>query len=221
MVHQELNLVLQRTVMDNMWLGRYPTKGLFVDHGKMYQDTKHIFEELDIDIDPRVKVGTLSVSQMQMIEIAKAFSYDAKIVIMDEPTSSLTEKEVNHLFKIINKLKEKGCGIVYISHKMEEIFQLCDEITILRDGQWVATQPLQGMTMDPVSYTHLKGVAAVAVEQGLHLLMGNGFHRAQQEREAIELLIGKRCEALVVVSYTHLDVYKRQHWNRPMPKACL
>ncbi|MGU5596335.1 galactose/methyl galactoside ABC transporter ATP-binding protein MglA [Aeromonas caviae] len=150
MVHQELNLVLQRTVMDNMWLGRYPTKGLFVDHGKMYQDTKHIFEELDIDIDPRVKVGTLSVSQMQMIEIAKAFSYDAKIVIMDEPTSSLTEKEVNHLFKIINKLKEKGCGIVYISHKMEEIFQLCDEITILRDGQWVATLPLKGMTMDQI-----------------------------------------------------------------------
>ncbi|WED76568.1 galactose/methyl galactoside ABC transporter ATP-binding protein MglA [Aeromonas allosaccharophila] len=150
MVHQELNLVLQRSVMDNMWLGRYPTKGWFIDHGKMYDDTKRIFDELDIDIDPRVKVATLSVSQMQMIEIAKAFSYDAKIVIMDEPTSSLTEKEVNHLFKIINKLKEKGCGIVYISHKMEEIFQLCDEITILRDGQWVATQPLKGMTMDQI-----------------------------------------------------------------------
>jgi methyl-galactoside transport system ATP-binding protein len=148
MVHQELNLVLQRTVMDNMWLGRYPTKGWFIDHGKMYDDTKRIFDELDID--PRVKVATLSVSQMQMIEIAKAFSYDAKIVIMDEPTSSLTEKEVNHLFKIINKLKDKGCGIVYISHKMEEIFQLCDEITILRDGQWVATQPLKGMTMDQI-----------------------------------------------------------------------
>ncbi|MFV3351362.1 galactose/methyl galactoside ABC transporter ATP-binding protein MglA [Aeromonas veronii] len=150
MVHQELNLVLQRTVMDNMWLGRYPTKGWFIDHGKMYDDTKRIFDELDIDIDPKVKVATLSVPQMQMIEIAKAFSYDAKIVIMDEPTSSLTEKEVNHLFKIINKLKEKGCGIVYISHKMEEIFQLCDEITILRDGQWVATQPLKGMTMDQI-----------------------------------------------------------------------
>ncbi len=150
MVHQELNLVLQRSVMDNMWLGRYPTRGWFIDHGKMYDDTKRIFDELDIDIDPRVKVATLSVSQMQMIEIAKAFSYDAKIVIMDEPTSSLTEKEVNHLFKIINKLKEKGCGIVYISHKMEEIFQLCDEITILRDGQWVATQPLKGITMDQI-----------------------------------------------------------------------
>lgn len=150
MVHQELNLVLQRTVMDNMWLGRYPTKGIFVDHSKMFTDTKRIFDELDIDIDPRVKVATLSVSQMQMIEIAKAFSYDAKIVIMDEPTSSLTEREVNHLFKIINKLKKKGCGIVYISHKMEEIFQLCDEITILRDGQWIATQPLEGMTMDQI-----------------------------------------------------------------------
>ncbi|GAB7204901.1 hypothetical protein OS21_13910 [Dickeya oryzae] len=116
----------------------------------MYRDTKAIFDELDIDIDPRDKVATLSVSQMQMIEIAKAFSYNAKIVIMDEPTSSLTEKEVNHLFTIIRKLKDRGCGIVYISHKMEEIFQLCDEITVLRDGQWVATQPLEGLNMDQI-----------------------------------------------------------------------
>ncbi|MBA2814812.1 galactose/methyl galactoside ABC transporter ATP-binding protein MglA [Candidatus Pantoea persica] len=150
MVHQELNLVLQGTVMDNMWLGRYPKKGPFVDQDKMYRDTKAIFEELDIDIDPRDKVANLSVSQMQMIEIAKAFSYDAKIVIMDEPTSSLTEKEVNHLFTIIRKLKDRGCGVVYISHKMEEIFQLCDEITILRDGQWIATQPLEGLDMDKI-----------------------------------------------------------------------
>ncbi len=150
MVHQELNLVLQRSVMDNMWLGRYPTKGMFVDQDKMYRDTKAIFDELDIDIDPRARVGTLSVSQMQMIEIAKAFSYNAKIVIMDEPTSSLTEKEVNHLFTIIRKLKDRGCGIVYISHKMEEIFQLCDEITVLRDGQWIATQPLEGLDMDKI-----------------------------------------------------------------------
>ncbi|WP_075181243.1 galactose/methyl galactoside ABC transporter ATP-binding protein MglA [Pantoea sp. 1.19] len=150
MVHQELNLVLQRTVMDNMWLGRYPKKGIFVDQRKMYDDTKAIFDELDIHIDPRDKVIDLSVSQMQMVEIAKAFSYNAKIVIMDEPTSSLTEKEVNHLFSIIRKLKDRGCGIVYISHKMEEIFQLCDEITILRDGQWIATQPLDGLDMDKI-----------------------------------------------------------------------
>ena len=150
MVHQELNLVLQRSVMDNMWLGRYPTKGMFVDQDKMYRDTKAIFDELDIDIDPRARVGTLSVSQMQMIEIAKAFSYNAKIVIMDEPTSSLTEKEVNHLFTIIRKLKERGCGIVYISHKMEEIFQLCDEITILRDGQWIATRPAAELEVNDI-----------------------------------------------------------------------
>ncbi|WP_026959905.1 galactose/methyl galactoside ABC transporter ATP-binding protein MglA [Aliagarivorans taiwanensis] len=150
MVHQELNQVKQRTVMDNIWLGRYPLKGLFVDHDKMYHDTKAVFDELDIDIDPKTKVESLSVSQMQMVEIAKAFSYNAKIVIMDEPTSSLTEKEVNHLFTIIRKLKERGCGIVYISHKMDEIFAICDEITILRDGQWVNTQPLEGLDMDQI-----------------------------------------------------------------------
>lgn len=150
MVHQELNLVLQRSVMDNMWLGRYPTKGIFIDKDKMLRDTQAIFDELDIHIDPKARVGTLSVSQMQMIEIARAFSYNAKIVIMDEPTSSLTEKEVNHLFNIIRKLKARGCGIIYISHKMEEIFQLCDEITILRDGQWITTQPLVGLDMDKI-----------------------------------------------------------------------
>lgn len=150
MVHQELNQVLQCSVMDNIWLGRYPKKGLFVDHDKMYSDTKEIFDELDIDIDPKIKVAKLSVSQRQMVEIAKAFSYNARIVIMDEPTSSLTEKEVSHLFTIINKLKEKGCGVVYISHKMEEIFTICDEITILRDGQWVDTRPLKGLDMDKI-----------------------------------------------------------------------
>ncbi len=149
MVHQELNLVLQRSVMDNMWLGRYPTKGVFVDQDKMYRDTKAIFDELDIDMIRALAWGHYPFP-MQMIEIAKAFSYDAKIVIMDEPTSSLTEKEVNHLFTIIRKLKERGCGIVYISHKIEEIFQLCDEITILRDGQWIATQPLEGLDIDKI-----------------------------------------------------------------------
>ncbi|MDY4594324.1 MAG: galactose/methyl galactoside ABC transporter ATP-binding protein MglA [[Pasteurella] aerogenes] len=150
MVHQELNLVRQRNVMDNLWLGRYPLKGIFVDHEKMYQDTKAIFNELDIDIDPREKVANLSVSQMQMVEIAKAFSYNAKIVIMDEPTSSLSEKEVEHLFKIIAKLKERGCGIIYISHKMDEIFKICDEITILRDGKWINSVPVKETTMESI-----------------------------------------------------------------------
>lgn len=150
MVHQELNLVRQTRVMDNLWLGRYPVKGWFVDHQKMYRDTKRIFDELDIDIDPKEKVSRLSVSQMQMIEIAKAFSYNAKIVIMDEPTSSLSEKEVAHLFKIIDKLKQRGCGIIYISHKMDEIFKICDEITVLRDGKWINTVPVAGSTMDSI-----------------------------------------------------------------------
>lgn len=150
MVHQELNLVRQRNVMDNLWLGRYPLKSFFVDHAKMYRDTKAIFDELDINIDPKEKVANLSVSQMQMIEIAKAFSYNAKIVIMDEPTSSLSEKEVEHLFKIIEKLKNRGCGIIYISHKMDEIFKICDEITILRDGKWINTVPVKETTMDAI-----------------------------------------------------------------------
>jgi len=150
MVHQELNQVLQRTVMDNVWLGRYPLKGIFVDHKKMYEDTKKIFKELEIDVDPKAKVSTLSVSQMQMVEIAKAFSYNSKIIVMDEPTSSLTEKEVGHLFKIIKKLTDKGCGVVYISHKMEEIKEICDDITILRDGQWVTTTSLEGLSTDEI-----------------------------------------------------------------------
>ncbi|PID62903.1 MAG: galactose/methyl galactoside ABC transporter ATP-binding protein MglA [Gammaproteobacteria bacterium] len=153
MVHQELNLVQQTTVMDNIWLGRYPMKaglGFIIDHQKMYRDTKVIFEELDIDIDPKTKVSNLTVSQMQMVEIAKAFSYNAKIVIMDEPTSSLSEKEVQHLFKIIEKLKNKGCGIIYISHKMEEIFAICDEVTVLRDGKLIDTVPVADATMDSI-----------------------------------------------------------------------
>jgi methyl-galactoside transport system ATP-binding protein len=148
MVHQELNQVLQRNVMDNIWLGRYPQKGFFIDEKKMYDDTKQIFEELGIDIDPREKVGKLSVSEMQMLEIAKAVSYDSKIIVMDEPTSSLTEKEVTHLFKIINKLRDRGCGIIYISHKMEEILEIADEVTIMRDGKWISTDNAKDLTTD-------------------------------------------------------------------------
>lgn len=150
MVHQELNQVSQTRVMDNIWLGRFPRRFIWVDEKEMYDKTKEIFDQLEIAIDPREKVGHLSVSQCQMIEIAKAVSYDAKIIVMDEPTSSLTEKEVAHLFRIINQLKAKGCGIVYISHKMEEILKICDEVTIMRDGQWVATHPASELTTDKI-----------------------------------------------------------------------
>lgn len=150
MVHQELNQVLQRNVLDNIWLGRYPQKGFFIDEKKMYDDTKKIFEELEIDVDPRSKVADLAVSERQMIEIAKAVSYNSKIIVMDEPTSSLTEKEVEHLFKIINKLRDRGCGIVYISHKMEEIKAISDDITILRDGKWIATESVADLSTDQI-----------------------------------------------------------------------
>ena len=150
MVHQELNQVRQTRVMDNIWLGRFPQKGITIDEKKMYQDTKQIFEDLEIDIDPKQKIENLSVSQCQMVEIAKAVSYDAKIIVMDEPTSSLTEKEVEHLFRIINRLRDKGCGIIYISHKMEEILKISDDVTIMRDGKWIATHSAKELTTDKI-----------------------------------------------------------------------
>ena len=150
MVHQELNQVLQRNVLDNIWLGRYPMKGFFVDEKKMYNDTINIFKDLDIKVDPRKKVADLPIAERQMIEIAKAVSYKSKVIVMDEPTSSLTEKEVDHLFKIIKKLKESGVGIVYISHKMEEIKMISDEITILRDGKWISTNDVSKITTEQI-----------------------------------------------------------------------
>lgn len=139
MVHQELEQVRDRNVMDNVWLGRYPVNGIAIDEKKMYVDTKKIFDNLNIDIDPKTKLSKLTVSQRQMIDIAKAISYNCKIVVMDEPTSSLVEKEVLHLFDMIRKLKDKGVAIVYISHKMEEIFKISDDITIMRDGRSIIT----------------------------------------------------------------------------------
>ena len=150
MVHQELNQVLQRNVLDNIWLGRYPMKGFFVDEKKMYNDTINIFKDLDIKVDPRKKVADLPIAERQMIEIAKAVSYKSKVIVMDEPTSSLTEKEVDHLFRIIKKLKESGVGIIYISHKMEEIKMISDEITILRDGKWISTNDASKITTEQI-----------------------------------------------------------------------
>lgn len=148
MVHQELNQALTRTVMDNLWLGRYPKVGGFVvSERAMLRRTKEIFDELGVQVNPKAIMRSLPVSQRQMVEIAKAVSYDSKIIVFDEPTSSLTEAEVEHLFRIINMLREKGCGIIYISHKMEEILRISDEVTIMRDGAWVATKPASELTM--------------------------------------------------------------------------
>jgi methyl-galactoside transport system ATP-binding protein len=148
MVHQELNQVQDRSVMENIWLGRFPMKGIVVDTRKMYRDTKKIFEDLSIPIDPADIIGSLSVSQRQMVEIAKAVSCNSKIIVFDEPTSSLTEVEVRHLFAIIRKLRENGCGIIYISHKLEEILEISDEVTVMRDGKWIYTGSSKELTID-------------------------------------------------------------------------
>ena len=153
MVHHELNQALKRNVMDNMWLGRFPTvaKGIpITSEKKMYKATKEIFEKLELKVDPKTIMNNMPVSQRQMVEIAKAVSYNAKVIVFDEPTSSLTEKEVEHLFKIINMLRNQGCGIIYISHKMAEILRISDEVTIMRDGKWIATKEAKTLTTDEI-----------------------------------------------------------------------
>jgi methyl-galactoside transport system ATP-binding protein len=150
MVHQELNQVLRRNVMENVWLGRLPVRAGFVNTRKMYDETLAIFKELEIDVDPRARIGSLSVSRRQMVEIAKAVSYNAKLLVLDEPTSSLTENEVEHLFRIMKKLTESGVGIIYISHRMDEILRIADVVTIMRDGQWVATREASQLDTDEI-----------------------------------------------------------------------
>ncbi len=152
-VHQELNQALKRNVMDNMWLGRFPTvaKGIpITSEKKMYTATKEVFKNLGLDIDPKTVMSTMPVSQRQMVEIAKAVSYNSKVIVFDEPTSSLTEEEVEHLFRIINMLRDRGCAIIYISHKMAEILRISDDVTIMRDGKWIATKAAKELTMDEI-----------------------------------------------------------------------
>ena len=153
MIHQELQPIRTQNVMENIWIGRYPYRKIgpvpWVDEKKMYSDTKSLLEGLGInDIDPRRSVGELSVSHCQLLEIARAVSYGAKVIIMDEPTSSLTEVEAELLFKIIAQLTEQGVAIIYISHKMDEILRISDEVTIMRDGKLVGTWPASELNTD-------------------------------------------------------------------------
>ncbi len=141
MIHQELSPVIHRSIMENIWLGREPLNRIgLVDHKKMYEQSIGVLKEIELNEDPRTEMVNLTVAKMQMIEIAKAVSYDAKLIIMDEPTSALTDREVNQLFKIMRKLKEKGKSIIYISHKLEEVFKITDRITVYRDGEYVGTE---------------------------------------------------------------------------------
>jgi len=139
MIHQELNLVPYMTVAENIWLGREPMRFGFVDHARLNQMTQELLNRLNIRLKADRMVGELSIASQQMVEIAKAVSWDSDIVIMDEPTSALTETEVAHLFTIIRDLREQGKAIIYISHKMDEIFTITDEVSIFRDGNWIAS----------------------------------------------------------------------------------
>lgn len=152
MIHQELHPVPFRNVMENIWLGRFPVKKLgpfpFIDEKKMVRDTEQLFADLKMDLGPYEIVKHLSVSKIQSLEIAKAVSYQSRVIVMDEPTSSLTGNEVEQLFAIIDELRSRGVAIIYISHKMEEILRISDEVTIMRDGRLIGTWEAKELTTD-------------------------------------------------------------------------
>ena len=154
MIHQELYPIPLRPAMENLWLGRFPKYSIgplqFIDHKKMYRDSVALFKDLNMDINPAVWVRELSASKIQSLEIAKAVSYGAKVIIMDEPTSSLTEHEVRHLFAIIRRLRNEGVAIIYISHKIEEILAISDEVSIMRDGRHIGTYSAKDLTTDQI-----------------------------------------------------------------------
>src|SRR5690606_6029442 len=138
-IHQELNMMPDLTVAQNIYIGREPKAGPFVSERKLNQQTKELLERLGIRLDPRQKVGELTVAEQQMVEIAKALSFNAKVLIMDEPTSALTDSEVETLFTLIEQLKASGTGIVYISHRMDELRRLADRVSVLRDGEYIGS----------------------------------------------------------------------------------
>ncbi len=148
MVHQELNQCLERSVIDNLYLGRYPIKFGIIDEKQMKNDAILLFDKLGMEVDVDAKMKTMSVAKRQMVEIAKAVSYNAKVIVLDEPTSSLTEREVKKLFEIVDELRSQGVSFVYISHKMDEIFQICDEVSVLRDGQMILTKKTSETNMN-------------------------------------------------------------------------
>lgn len=154
MVHQELQPIPERSIAENIFCGRYPTKKMgpfkWVDNKGMEEEAQTWLEEVHLDIDSSEKLGVLSISQMQIVEIAKAISMRARVLILDEPTSSLTDNEVETLFSIIEELRERGVAIIYISHKMEEILRISDEVTILRDGKYVGTWDAKTLTTDQI-----------------------------------------------------------------------
>lgn len=147
-IFQELNLFPHLTIADNIFVGRPPMKGGFIADKQMYKEAQAILEDLGINLSAKTVVGTLSVAQQQMVEIAKAISYNSKILVLDEPTAALSEKEIEQLFVIIHRLQEKGVGMVYISHRMDELEKICERVTIIRDGQYIGTHNYKDLTVD-------------------------------------------------------------------------
>lgn len=182
MIHQELNDIPHMTVTENIFLGREPLKksGL-IDHKKMKEDCKVLLKSLDIEISPETRMVELSVANKQMIEIAKATSYNSDLIIMDEPTSAITEKEVEHLFKIIHKLKERDVAVIYITHKMDEVFKIADEITVLRDGTFICTEPASAMDHGKL------------VEKMVGRELNQVFHKEQANIGEIKLQVKNLC----------------------------
>ncbi len=155
-IHQELNMCQHLSVAENIFLGRELTKGIALSENRMNEEAANILKRMNIDLDPTTLVGSLAVSKQQMVEIAKALSMDAKILIMDEPTSALTSKEINDLFAIIKKLRQEGCGIVYISHRLEELKHIVDRVTIMRDGKYITTMDFDPGQMNEI-IAHMVG----------------------------------------------------------------
>jgi ABC-type sugar transport system ATPase subunit len=168
MIHQELSPVREKSVMENIWLGREPkNKFGIIDHKKMYQMTQKVLKQINTDVNPKILIKHLTVAKMQMIEIAKAISYNAKLIIMDEPTSSLTDKEVEQLYSIVRQLKQEGVSVIFISHKLDEIKQICDRITIFRDGQYVTDRE----------------VATTTTQQMINLMVGRDIKQLFPKKE--------------------------------------
>lgn len=154
MVHQELQPIPARNIAENMYMGRFPVHKYgplqVIDHKKMFEETDRWLKELGLDYNPKALLGSLSIGQMQMVEISKAVSHEARVIIFDEPTSSLSDKEVDFLFKVMNQLRDKGVAMIYISHKMDEIKRIADDITVMRDGTYVGTWPAAEMSTDDI-----------------------------------------------------------------------
>jgi ribose transport system ATP-binding protein len=184
MIHQELNLMPHLTLAQNVFIGREPRNGPWLDERTLNQQTQELFDAMHLKLDPRTRVADLTVAKQQMVEIAKALSYQSDVLIMDEPTAALTETEIDELFVIIDRLRQSGVGVVYISHRLEEIKRICDRITVMRDGHYIDTVDAQAVTIGQiismmVGRTIYESAPEVPVQQSQEIVLAvKGLQRA-------------------------------------------